>query len=256
MKETLMNHWQETLLFPVQDAEARKQFLITCLVALAGFIIPILPTLVLYGYSVKIMRQVLEEHKSPSMPNWQESDWSAMFLDGLRLIGIQLVLVFPLLLLLGGGLILMMTGSIGLSVDAEKNTGSFTSVGIVLLFISMGLFMLFALLSFPYRIIMAAALPHAVAKNSFSAGLDFREWFPILRKGLGSFILAYVFVMIISFVFMFVLQFAMITIILMCIVPFLMIPYSAYLTLISNAIYAQAYNTGRDALQLESHVSA
>jgi hypothetical protein len=63
-------------------------------------------------------------------------------------------------------------------------------------------------------------------------------------------------VMIVSFLFVFVMQFAMITIILICVVPFLMIPYFAYITLVSNTIYAQAYNTGRDALQLEPHASA
>ena len=58
-----MINWQETLLFPVKDAAARKQFLIACLVTLAGFIIPLIPTLVLMGYGVKIMRQVIQERK-------------------------------------------------------------------------------------------------------------------------------------------------------------------------------------------------
>lgn len=150
----------------------------------------------------------------------------------------------------------MMTGSMGISLLAEERTSSFAPVAAVFLFIGLGLFMLFALLSLPYGVIVSAAVPHAVARNSFSAGLNAQEWFPIFRKGLGSFVLGYVFVMVISFVFVFVLQFAMLTIILMCIIPFLMIPYAAYLTLISNTIYAQAYNTGRDALPLEAHASA
>ena len=251
-----MNNWQETLLFPVKDAQARQQFLIACLVALAGFIIPILPTLILYGYSVRIMRQIIDERKSPSMPDWQASDWSAMLLDGLRLLGLQLVLMLPLLLLLGAGLLFTVGGSVGLSVLADERTSSYAPVGAVLLVVGMGLFMLFALLSLPYGIISSAALPHAVAKNSFSAGLNVQEWFPIFRQGFGGFLLAYVFVLVISFVFMFVMQIAMLTIVLMCVVPFLMIPYSAYLALISNAVYAQAYNLGRDALPLEAHASA
>jgi hypothetical protein len=251
-----MINWQETLLFPVVDAEARKQFLIACLIALAGFFIPIIPMLILLGYGAKIMRQVIDERKSPSMPNWQESDWSAMLLDGLRLFGLQLVLMLPLLILMGCGFIFTMSGSIGISLLSDERTSSFAPVGAVLLSIGIGLILLFALLSFPYGIIISAALPHAVANNSFSAGLNAREWFPIFRKGLGNFILGYVFVMIVSFVFVFVMQFAMITIILICIVPILMIPYSAYITLISNTIYAQAYNMGRDALQLEGHASA
>jgi hypothetical protein len=251
-----MNNWQETLLFPVIDTEARKQFLIACLVALAGFIIPILPTLLLLGYGVKIMRQVLDERKSPSMPDWQGSDWGAMLLDGLRVFGLQFILMLPLFILLGGGLTLTMAGSMGLSVLADERTSSFAPVAAVFLFLGIGLFMLFALLSLPYGIIVSAAVPHAVATNSFSAGLNARDWFPIFRRGLGNFVLGYVFVMIVSFIFMFVLQFAMLTIVLVCIVPFLMIPYTAYLTLISYTIYAQAYNTGREAPQLEAHATA
>jgi hypothetical protein len=34
-----------------------------------------------------------------------------------------------------------------------------------------------------------------------------------------------------------------------CIVPLLMIPYSVYLLLVSNALYAQAYAKGQEALQ-------
>lgn len=251
-----MNNWQETLLFPVQNAAARKQFLIACLVALAGFIIPLLPTLLLLGYSVRIMRQVLDERKSPSMPDWQESDWSAMLIDGLRVFGLQLILMLPLFILVGGGVLFIMTGSMGLSLFADERTNSFAPVAALFLFVGVGLMTLFAVLSLPYGILVSPAVPHAVARNSFSAGLNVREWFPIFRKGLGNFVLGYVFLMIVSFIFMLVLQFAMLTIILMCVIPFLMIPYAAYLSLISNTIYAQAYNLGRDALQLEAHATA
>lgn len=251
-----MNNWQETLLFPVQDAEARKQFLIACLIALAGFIVPILPTLLLLGYGAKIMRQILDEHKSPSMPDWQGSDWSAMLLDGLRLFGLQLVLMLPLFILMGCGFIFTMTGSAGFSLVSDERTSSFAPLGAIFLFIGIAMLMLFGLLSLPYGIIISAALPHTVANNSFSAGLNVREWFPIFRKGLGNFVLAYVFMMVVAFVFIFVMQIAMITIIFICLVPFLMLPYFAYITLVSNAMYAQAYNMGRDALQLEEHASA
>jgi len=251
-----MNNWQEILLFPVRDAEARKQFLIACLITLAGFIIPLIPTLILMGYGVKIMRQVIEERKNPSMPDWQGSDWGAMLTDGLRVFGVQIILMLPLLLIIGCSMLFMLSGSIGISAFANEQNNSFVSFSLVFFFIGIGLMILFSLLSFPYGIIISAAVPHAVANNSFAAGFNFKEWFPIFRKGLGNFILSYVFVMVVSFILMFVIQFAMLTIILMCIVPFLMIPYSAYLTLIANTVYSEAYVAGRDALQMEQHATA
>ena len=53
-----MINWQETLLFPVRDGESRKQFLIACLVMLAGFIIYPIPTFV----SSRLESAPLENH--------------------------------------------------------------------------------------------------------------------------------------------------------------------------------------------------
>src|SRR5215204_2655018 len=116
-----MNNMQETLLFPVRDAESRKQFLIACAVMLAAFIIPILPTLILIGYSAKVMRQVIEEKKNPSMPAWQGSDLSEMLTDGLRLYGAQIVLMLPLFLIMGIGMIFLMSGGVGFATLGENN---------------------------------------------------------------------------------------------------------------------------------------
>ena len=244
-----MNNLQETLLFPVRDAEARKQFLITCLVMLASFFIPLLPLFIIMGYSIKIMRQIIDGRKSPSMPEWQGSDWAETFLDGAKLYGVQIVLMLPLFLLMGCGMLSMIGSSMFLSLLAEESTRSFAPVGGVFLFIGIAFFMLFSLLSLPYSVIISAVGPHVATKRSFMAGFEFKEWWPIFRKAIGQFILSYILTYAVSFVFVFIMQIAMITLVLMCIVPFIMIPYSVYLTLMTNTLYAQAYLAGRDALQ-------
>jgi len=251
-----MINWQETLLFPVRDSESRKQFLIACLVMFIGFIIPLLPTFVLMGYCVKIMRQILEERTTPSMPDWGQSDWSQMFMDGLRLFGIQIVLTLPMLILLCGSMAFMTIGSAAIpALAANDNSRSFMPIGFIFMGIGVGAMMIFSILSFPYSIVISAALPHVVAKNSFAAAFEFREWFPIFRKALGQFIIGYIMIMAASFVFMFVIQFALITIVLICIVPILIIPYSAYLTIVTTTIYTQAYVTGLDATPLENNAT-
>ena len=243
-----MNNIQETLLFPVRDAEARKQFLFACLIVLAGFIVPILPFLALTGYCTKIMRQVIEERKSPSMPEWQGSDWSTMLTDGLRLYGAQLVLTLPLLLVMGCGFISMIGGSMTLSVASYENVNELLSVGILFFLFGIGFMMLFSILSLPYGVIISAVGPHVVTERSFAAAFQFKDWWKIFRKGLGQFILSYAITMAISFVFIFVMQFAMMTIVLMCVFPLVLIPYTAYITLLTNTLYAQAYLAGKDAL--------
>ena len=243
-----MNNIQETLLFPVRDTEARKQFLFACLIVLAGFIVPILPFLALTGYCTKIMRQVIEERKSPSMPEWQGSDWSTMLTDGLRLYGAQLVLTLPLLLVMGCGFISMIGGSMTLSVASYENVNELLSVGILFFLFGIGFMMLFSILSLPYGVIISAVGPHVVTERSFAAAFQFKDWWKIFRKGLGQFILSYAITMGLSFVFIFVMQFAMMTIVLMCVFPLVLIPYTAYITLLTNTLYAQAYLAGKDAL--------
>ena len=241
-----MNNYQDTLRFPVRDTESQKEFLIACVVMLAGFIIPILPMLVLMGYSTRIMRQVVEEKKAPSMPAWQGSDWSEMLLDGLRLWGTQIVLMLPLFLLIGCALVFAMTGSLSFSALPDKHTNSFAPVGVLFFMIGFLLVGLFGILSLPYGVVVSAALPHVAVKRSFQAAFEFKEWFSIFRKALGQFIVGFVLVMVASFIFAFVIQIAMLTIILICIVPLLMIPYSTYQLLVMNAIFAQAYTVGSE----------
>lgn len=251
-----MNNLQDTLLFPFRDREAWSQFLIACAVVLAAFIIPILPVLLLTGYTMKIMRQIIDERQAPSMPAWQGSDWSEMLLDGLRLYGAQLVLMLPLFLFLGCGITALFSGSIGLTALAEEGNQALAPLGGVLFFVGMGSIMIFVLLSIPYGIVTAAAQAHVASKRSFAAAFEFQQWWPVFRSGLGQFVIAYVMILIASFVFTFVFQIAAMTIVLLCIVPLLMIPYTAYLMIVTNTLYAQAYAAGREALQLTEHATA
>src|ERR1044071_2533744 len=160
-----MNNYQDTLLFPVRDDEAQKEFLIACAIMLAGFIIPIRPMLVLMGYSAKIMRRIVEERKAPSMNAWQGSDWSEMLLDGLRLWGAQIVLMLPLFLLIGCALVFIMSGSVSLSALSDKHANSFAPVSMLLFMVGCLFVGLFGVLSFPYGVVISAALPHVVVKR-------------------------------------------------------------------------------------------
>lgn len=245
-----MNNIQDTLLFPFRDRDSWNQFLIASAIMLAAFIIPLLPAILLMGYTLRIMRQIILEKKAPSMLPWQGSDWGEMFMDGLRLYGAQFVLMLPLFLLLGCGITFIVTGSIGFASLAEESTRSFAPIAGVLFFMGIGLTVVFSLLSLPYTIVTAAAHGHVAAKDSFRAAFEFSEWWKIFRAAVGPFLIAYVVMMIASFIMAMVMQIAMITIVLMCIVPFLMVPYSVYLMLVSNVLYAQAYAKGQEALQL------
>lgn len=243
------NNIQETLLFPVRDAEASKQFLIACAVAFSMFIIPILPMLLLMGYCAKIMRQVVDEGQQPSMPAWQGSDWAEMLMDGLRLYGGQFVLMLPLFILMGCGIVPLVSGSMGFAAVAEDGGEALGVASTLFFFIGIAVIIFLSILSLPYGVVISAALPHIATKRSFQAAFEVREWFPIFRKALGQFLLSYGIILVISFAFTILMQIAAITIILMCVVPFLMVPFIAYQLLVTNTVFAQAYVAGRDGLQ-------
>jgi hypothetical protein len=87
----------DLVVFPLVDSEARKHFLVGCLIYLAGFFIPILPWLITSGYSAIMVRQVLNGEK-PHLVPWD--NWERLFKDGARLFGIGLVYSIPLLILM------------------------------------------------------------------------------------------------------------------------------------------------------------
>ena len=239
-----MNNLQDTLLFPIRDPEARKQFLFASLVMLVGFIIPIIPMLILTGYSAKIMRQIIEEKKDPSMPDWQNGDWSDMLLDGLRIYGAQLVYMLPVLIVMGFGILSLISGSIATSISIGDNAQSIAPIGIPLFMVGFAAVMFFSLLAIPYGVIISTVGPHVAKTRSFASAFQIQDWWGIFRKGLGQFILAYVITLAISWVLGFIIQIAFMTFVLICIVPFIMIPFSAYNLLLKSALIAQAYATG------------
>lgn len=249
-----MNNLQATLLFPVRDAESRKQFLIASAIMLASMIVPILPALVVMGYGAKIMRQIIDEGREPSMPDWQGSDWGALLLEGFRLWAVRMVYTLPLLLMMGCGFVFMAVSS-GLFVSASESDALPVLGGFAFL-LGFAIVMLLGLLALPLGIVLGAVESHVVTKNSFQAAFQFKEWAPIFRKSLVQFLLAYALIMAVSLAMSIVMQIAMITIVLICVLPFLMMGLSTYIALVMSALFAQAYAAGRAALNAEAHASA
>jgi hypothetical protein len=232
----------QILLFPVKDSEARKYFLIGCAVALAGFIIPIIPYLFLFGYAAQIARRVLNG-QSPRMIKWD--DWGRLFQDGAKMFGIRMAYSLPILLLAAP----IFIAGVAMPIIADNVNSSEVDTVIAIFVPVMLLFgCLLTLLSLPLGLIIPAAEMHAVDKNEFAAGFRFREWWGVFRANLGGFLVALVIIYVASMALTIVMQLLMATVILSCLLPFLMPAVSAYTALVMYAMFAQAYKTGRDKL--------
>ena len=229
-------------LFPIKDNEARRNFIITSLVYLASFIIPILPLIAIMGYTARIMRQVVNGEE-PHMTVWD--DWESLLKDGLYLFGVRMIYMLPLF-------VIVLPLSFGMSflpLWMGSNQGSADQfIGIYFLLFAVVMTVTFPI-SLALGIMLPAAETHTIVNNDFAAGFRVREWWAIFRANWTGFLLAYIIALVASMILSSVVGIAMITIVLICLLPFIMPAISAYLTLVMYAAFAHAYKDGQTKLQ-------
>lgn len=229
-------------MFPFKDEEARKYLLIGGLIAIAAFIIPVLPYLVLIGYAAQISKQVLKGEQ-PHMIPWE--DWGGLLKDGLRLFGIRMIYSLPILVI---ALPVFLLG-IGMPFIAgiTENSNAEALISLASIIMVAGICLIFPV-SIPLIVIIPAAEMHVIEKDEFSAGFQFKEWWQILRANLGGFIAAFGIYWAISMILSLGMQILMMTVILACLLIFLMPAMTTYLTLIMYVTTAIAYRDGREKL--------
>lgn len=244
-----MSNLGELLTFPFTSAESRKNFLLGCLVMLATFFIPLLPSIIAYGYIAKVIRKVAEG-EAPSMPAWD--DLNEMFVDGLRLYGVKLVISLPAILIMFTGLGIYWVGMMVMIIQDDTNTMN-TLFPILLLILGATMCLVLPL-GIVSSIISYPAAIHAVIKRRFTAGFEFRAWWPILRINLGGFFVVILMTFAISFLYSIGMQILIFTIILICLLPLLMPVVMFYMILVPELLAAQAYREGQ--LKLAAAVDA
>ncbi|HNA89329.1 MAG TPA: DUF4013 domain-containing protein [Anaerolineales bacterium] len=234
---------KELFMFPFKDDESRKYFLVGSLIALAGFIIPILPYLVLFGYAVQIAKQAMQGQPLRMVP-WD--DWSGLLKDGLKLFGIRMAFSLPILII---AIPLMIAGIAMPFVAGNMDSNSSDAFIALFSFIMLGSICVIIPISIPLVVIIPAAEMHVIEKGGeFAAGFRFKEWWPILRANLGGFIAAFGIYYLASFVLIFAVQLLAATIILACLVFILMPAITLYITLLMYVTAAIAYRGGVEKL--------
>lgn len=228
--------------FPFKDAEARKYFFIGCLVSLAAFIIPVLPYLVLFGYTTRIAKQIFN-NESPRMIAWD--DWGGMLKDGARIFGVRMIYSLPILILT----IPLMVMGIGMPIIMSNvNSSDADSIIVIFSLIMTASLCVIIPLSLPLAAIIPAAEMYAVDKEEFAASFRIREWWAIFRANIGGFIAAFAIYYVASMILAIGLQIVMATLILSCLLPILLPAITIYLVLIMYTTIAQAYKVGKDKL--------
>lgn len=229
----------QLFLFPLKENEDRKNFLIASLIYLSGFIIPILPLIIIMGYTARIMRQVTNG-EAPRMPAWD--DWESMLKDGLYLFGVRLIYMLPLFLIIFP----LAFGIAFLPVWIETNHAASEQIAILMPIFMMLVMLVVFPISLALGILLPAAETHIIVNSDFAAAFRFREWWAIFRANWTGFLLAYLIALIASMILSSIISIAMITIVLICILPIILPAIYAYLTLVMYAAFAQAYKDGKN----------
>lgn len=240
---------QALLFFPFKTADGKQKLLVAGLIGLASFIIPILPTFFLLGYSGLIMQRIIHEKAEPFMPEWKA--WNEMLALGAKLGGAGFIYSFPSLIMIIAGYVgLMLPAFIEGLHSSQQYYGPslFTGLELVGIFGGMAFFGIGILLSLVLWVVFPPMLGHVAATNSFSAAFRVREWWKIFRANPGGFIVTIILLGGLYMALMLVLQILYMTVILCIIVPFLMAFISAYLMIIANVLFAQAYREGIEKL--------
>ena len=249
-----MNGLQTLLYFPFKDSDSRNRLLIASALGFASFIIPIIPWLILLGYAGTIMKQIIVHKQEPSMPDWK--NWNEYISLGGKLFGVNLIYAIPVFIPMLVGYFGMMLPAFAEMVSRNPrsfvNSDQFLGITIFSTFGGMALFGVGMLFSIVLWVFLPPALAHVVAKDSFSAGFQFRDWWKIFRANIGGFILSMIIAGGLYMALMIVMQIIYMTIILCILLPFLIAFISAYLTIIVFTLFAQAYREGVIKLETQT----
>jgi len=167
------------------DPDWVTKILIGGLFYIAGFLI--IGWFFILGYIARTVRNIIAGQARP-LPEWE--NLGDFFNEGLRLFGVTLVIVLPLVALAIG--IMIPAGILG-SVDNEgvAAIGSSMAGCIACLFVPVSLAVTF---------FMPAMLLFAVVEQRFGAAFEFGRIWPFIKQNIGNYVLAIVVYLIARFI--------------------------------------------------------
>lgn len=220
-----------------------------CLIYLAGFFIPILPSLIVSGYSAILIRQVLNGEK-PHLVQWE--NWEVLLKDGAKLFGIRLVYSSPLLILIILVFLIFFAFSffsILVQIDDSQGTGI---ASFIFFLVVTGVSLLIVPVSLAIRLIVPIAEVHVIAQDDFMAGFRLKEWWPIFKKNWGGFVVALAIMYALLMVMSFAMQIMFFTIVLICLLPLFIPAIYMYYAVVQYVVFTQAYKDGKDSVYMEA----
>lgn len=229
------------LQFPFQSRDGINRLLVGAALSLGGVVIPILPTLLVHGYIVRVLRQAVNGVEA-ALPEW--NDWGRLLSDGLKSTLIALLYLAPGLVVMVSGYLVYFVGSIGLAFLEGASTRAelshvlalFGLVAVLLVSLFLGWALWLAGL-----IPLPAALAHFAAEERFVAAFDVPAWWRLINADRWGYLLGWVVTLGLVGVIYTIFTLLYFTIVLCLVASYALAPLGFYLLLVAAVVFGQVY---------------
>jgi hypothetical protein len=237
---------QNSFTFPFKDPKWGNKALVGSLLTLAGYVIPIIPTLFVLGYIVRLMRHTIDTGEA-ALPEWDE--WGDLGLKGLYYLIVYLVYLLPGVILLTSAVMTFFAGSFvsGLREAGDVGQGPrpwFGTFGAVSTLMAVSMFLLSLLALLAGWLAAPVALARLAATDSLAAAFELDRIWRIVRAELGDLALAWALSLGLSYAMGMVVAVLYYTVCLCLLVPFISAPFSFYKRVFRMTLFAQIYRRG------------
>lgn len=235
MHRDVLSDLKSLFRFPFQGPDWVNRFIVGCALYFAGWVVPIVPALFIYGYAVEVMRRVIRGEE-PGLPPWR--DWGRLFVDGLRAGVVGFVYLLPGTAIWLGGFGLYMIGSFAMIPLAERQPPSEFFLGF---FVLMGIYVLSlfvgSLLILLGAVPLPAATAHFVAEDRLGAAFQVRRWWAVLKERRWEYAMAWLLLFGLMGAVYLALGLLYYSVCLCWLMPLLSAPVAFYTTLVAAALF-------------------
>jgi hypothetical protein len=190
-----------------------------------------------------MMNKMITENTDPYLPEW--SDWGDFLARGIKIFGASFIYSFPIIIfMMGGYFIMVLPAFLTPFAGSGEEMAVFGMLSFFGMFAGMFIFAIGMFLSIFLLLLLPPILSNVAAKNSFSAAFHFHEWWRNLKANFSGYLISIILMVGLYFFIMLATQVLYMTLILCILIPFILFPATAYLSLIMSSLFAATYRQG------------
>ncbi|MCS7286997.1 MAG: DUF4013 domain-containing protein [Anaerolineae bacterium] len=220
--------------FPFKGPEWPSRFLIGSALVLGSFVVPIIPSIFVLGYVIRIMKKVIQG-EDPSLPAWD--NFNELIANGVKGFIVSLIYLLPGFIFIVGGYILYF---LSLFVSSSPSEGG-TFAPLVGLFLLMAGLLLGIVLLTLGSIPLPAAIANLAARGNIGAAFEVSEWWALIKANPWGYLGAWAISVGIGYIGYWISFLPYYTIVLCCFVPLLLAPVIFYVLVVAGAVFGQFY---------------